>query len=125
MTRNFPTVQEAVDIHDDLIRQFGGESGLRDAGALESAIMRPQIGYYDGIIEEATALLESLAMNHPFVDGNKRVAFFVTDAFLRMNGHLIDCDSREAYDYFMQLFDTNAFRFPQLSNWLANKIKPL
>ena len=87
MTRNFPTVQEAVDVHDDLIRQFGGESGPRNAGALESAIMRPQIGYYDGIIEEAAALLESLAMNHPFVDGNKRVAFFVTDAFLRMNGN--------------------------------------
>ena len=44
MTRNFPTVQDAVDMHDDLIRQFGGESGLRDAGSLESAIMRPQIG---------------------------------------------------------------------------------
>ena len=56
MTRNFPTVQDAVDMHDDLIRQFGGESGLRDPGALESAIMRPQIGYYDGIIEEAAAL---------------------------------------------------------------------
>ena len=125
MTRNFPTVQEAVDIHDDLIRQFGGESGLRDAGALESAIMRPQIGYYDGIIEKAAALMESLAMNHPFVDGNKRVAFFVTDAFLRMNGHFIDCDNREAYDYFMELFDTNSFRFPQLSNWLAEKVKPL
>jgi death-on-curing protein len=75
MTRNFPTVQDAADIHDDLIRQFGGESGLRDAGGLESAIMRPQIGYYDGIIEEAAALMESLAMNHAFVDGNKRVAF--------------------------------------------------
>ena len=125
MTRNFPTVQEAVDVHDDLIRQFGGESGLRDAGALESAIMRPQIGYYDGIIEEAAALMESLAMNHPFVDGNKRVAFAVTEIFLRMNGQFIDCDSREAYDYFMELFDTNAFRFPQLSNWLAAKAKPL
>ncbi len=125
MTRNFPTAQEAVDIHDDLIRQFGGESGLRDAGALESAIMRPQIGYYDGIIEEAAALMESLAMNHPFVDGNKRVAFAVTEIFLRMNGHFIDCDSREAYDYFMELFDTNSFRFAQLSNWLADKAKPL
>ena len=48
--------------------------------------MRPQIGYYDNIIEEAAALMESLAMNHPFVDGNKRVAFFATDTFLRMNG---------------------------------------
>ena len=125
MSRNFPNIDEVVDIHDDLLARFGGEAGLRDLGALESALMRPQIGYYDGIIEEAAALMESLAMNHPFVDGNKRVAFFVTDAFLRMNGHYIECDSREAYDYFMGLFDTNTFGFAELAAWLAEKVKPL
>ena len=125
MTRRFPNIDEVVDIHDDLLVRFGGEPGLRDLGALESALMRPQIGYYDGIIEEAAALMESLAMNHPFVDGNKRVAFFVTDTFLRMNGQYIDCDGREAYDYFMGLFDTNTFRFAELATWLAEKVKPL
>ena len=125
MTRNFPNLDEVVNIHADLLAQFGGEPGLRDLGALESALMRPQIGYYDGIIEEAAALKESLAMNHPFVDGNKRVAFFVTDTFLRMNGHYIDCDNREAYDHFMGLFDTNTFRFAELAVWLAEKVKPL
>ncbi len=103
MTRSFPNIDEVVNIHDDLLYQFGGEPGMPDLGALESALMRPQIGYYDGIIEEAAALMESLAMNHPFVDGNKRVAFFVTDTFLRLNGHYIDCDNREAYDHFMGL----------------------
>ncbi len=112
-------------MHADLLGQFGGEPGLRDLGALESALMRPQIGYYTGIIEEAAALMESLAMNHPFVDGNKRVAFFVTDTFLRMNGHYIDCDDREAYDYFMSLFDTNTFRFAELASWLTENAKPL
>lgn len=125
MTRHFLTVETAIDIHDDQILQFGGEYGLRDMGALESAIMRPQIGYYDGIIEEAAALLESLAMNHPFVDGNKRVAFFATDTFLRMNGYYIDCDNLEAHAFFMHLFDTNSFRFAELVAWLSGNVKPL
>jgi death-on-curing protein len=83
------------------------------------------MGYYDGLIEEAAAMMESLAMNHPFVDGNKRVAFFATAAFLRLNGHLIDCDSLEAYEFFMQLFETNSFRFAELCPWLEERIKPI
>ncbi len=125
MRRDYPTLREVVDIHDDQILQFGGEPGLRDAGALDSAIMRPQIGYYDGIIEEAAALLESLAMNHPFVDGNKRTAFAATEVFLRINGSFIDCDSLEAYNHFMELFETNSFRFAELVTWLTDNVKPL
>ena len=69
--------------------------------------------------------MESLAMNHPFVDGNKRVAFFVTEVFLRRNGYLIDCDDREAYEHFMHLFETDSFRFAELSSWLAEHVSPL
>ena len=125
MSRNFLTVQTVLDIHEILISETGGARGLRDAGMLESAVMRPQIGYYDGVIEEAAALMESLAINHPFVDGNKRVALGAADAFLRMNGLFIDCDSREAYDHFMRLFDTNSFRFAELKDWLEEHVKPL
>ena len=125
MTHDFPSIEEVIDIHDSLIREFGGATGLRDVGALDSAILRPQMGYYDGIIEEAAALMESLAMNHPFVDGNKRTAFAATEIFLSMNGHFIDCDDREAYEFFMQLFETNSFRFAQLRSWLEEKVKPL
>ena len=121
----FLTIDEALAIHADQIAQFGGSMGLRDMGALVSAIMRPQIGYYDGLVEEAAALMESLAMNHPFVDGNKRVAYFSTDAFLRLNGSHIDCDSLEAYDHFMRLFETNSFRFAELREWLEEHVKPL
>jgi death-on-curing protein len=123
--RSFPTVEEVVAIHDDLIAQFGGSMGLRDMGALESALLRPQMGYYDGIIEEAAALMESLAMNHPFVDGNKRVAFAATEVFLGMNGWYIDCDSEEAYAHFMRLFETNSFRFAELKDWLEGNVRPL
>lgn len=125
MSRLFPTTRMAIEIHDDQMTQFGGEFGLRDIGALESALARPQIGYYNGMIEEAAALMESLAINHPFVDGNKRVSFFVTDVFLRMNGWFIDCESSEAHGHFMHLFDTNSFRFTELVAWLSHNVKPL
>ena len=125
MTHDFPTIEEVIEFHDALISEFGGAMGIRDEGALASAIMRPQMGYYDTLIEEAAALLESLTMNHPFVDGNKRTAFATTEAFLRMNGHYIDCDSEEAYAFFMQLFETNSFRFAELAVWLEEHSQPL
>ena len=125
MSRVYPEIGEAIAIHDALIREFGGARGIRDEGALASAIMRPQLGYYDSLIEEAAALMESLANNHPFVDGNKPVAFFVSDAFLRLNGYFIDCDSDEAYTFFMGLFEMNSFRFAQLSVWLEGRVKSL
>ena len=123
MAGSFPTIEEVCAIHDILIDQFGGPAGLRDMGALESALLRPQMGYYDGLIEEAAALLESLAMNHPFVDGNKRTALGTVDAFLGLNGAFIDCDSLEAYEHFMYLFETNTFRFAQLKEWLEGHIR--
>ncbi len=125
MKHNYPEIGEAIAMHGALIREFGGTMGMRDEGALASALMRPQLGYYDSLIEEAAALMESLANNHPFVDGNKRVAFFVTDAFLRLNGYFIDCDSVEAYESFMRLFEENSFRFAQLYPWLEAAVSPL
>ena len=125
MNHDFPTVEEAVTIHDAAVNEFGGALGIRDEGALASAIMRPQIGYYDTLIEEAAALMESLAMNHAFLDGNKRTAFYVTDTFLRKNGSFIDCDNEEAHRFFMGLFETNSFRFAELAVWLEEHVRPL
>lgn len=125
MSYDYPDIGEAIAVHDALIDGFGGAPGLRDEGALAAALMRPQLGYYDSLIEEAAALLESLANNHPFVDGNKRTAFAVTDIFLHLNGYYIDCDSREAYDLFMRLFESSSFRYAQLLAWLEEKVRPL
>ncbi len=122
---DFPTLREVLAMHDELIRQFGGSAGLRDPAALESALMRSQMGYYGSLIEEAAALMESLANNHAFLDGNKRVAFFVTDTFLRMNGHFIDCENDAAYGFFMQLFEQGRFRMEELAGWLEEHVKPL
>lgn len=79
----FLSVDEVVAIHERLIERFGAPYGVRDLGLLESALFRPQTGYYGDIVEMAAAMFESLLMNHPFVDGNKRVAFFATDVFAR------------------------------------------
>ncbi len=122
---NFLTRDEVVAIHDDLIIQFGGPHGLRDLAALESAVLRPQTGYYDDVIDEAAALMESLTMNHPFIDGNKRTGFFTAATFLRLNGLRIECDTGETHRHLMRLFDDHAFRRPQLQSWLGEYVSPL
>lgn len=75
---DYLTLAEVLAIHDDQIERYGGSAGVRDCGLLEAALFRPQTGYYADLIEEAAALWESLAQNHPFIDGNKRTAFAVS-----------------------------------------------
>src|SRR5256885_14472020 len=95
----YVTTADGLFFHKHLIERYGGAAGIRDPGALESALHRPQTGYYDTLVHEAAALLESLVQNHPFLDGDKRVAFAVVDVFLRINDHLITTDSTAIYDY--------------------------
>jgi death on curing protein len=118
------TTAEALFFHKQLIERYGGATGVRDAGALESALHRPQTGYYDTIIDEAAALLESLVQNHPFVDGNKRVTFAVVDVFLRINGYWIDANSKEIHDHVIKLFDDKAFDMAHLIPWLREIVRP-
>lgn len=87
MSRDYLTLQDILALHDVLLHRYGGSEGLRDRGAIESAVFRPQCGYYTNVIEEVCALMESLLINHPFVDGNKRTAFAACDVFLRINGY--------------------------------------
>jgi len=117
------TVADALALHAILIKQYGGSNGVRDMGALESALFRPQTGYYQDLIEEAAALLESLAINHPFIDGNKRVAFAVTDTFLRINGRRITADSTVIYAKLIALFDAGDFNFDSLEKWLRELVE--
>lgn len=121
---DYLTTVEVLAMHEELFALYGGADGVRDMGALESALFRPQTGYYDDLIAEAAALLESLAVNHPFIDGNRRIAFAVADVFLRLNGFLFDADPVEAYDFMIGLFERGAFRFEQLEPWLRANVKP-
>ncbi len=123
--RYCPTTAEVLAIHNYLIEEFGGKAGLRDMCSLESALGRLKTGYYSDLIEEAAALMESLSQNHPFSDGNKRISFFITDTFLRMNGYFIDCDDEETFSFFQSLFDTSTFDYDHLKDWLREKVQKL
>lgn len=114
----YVTTADALFFHKQLIERYGGAPGIRDVGALESALHRPQTGYYDTIIHEAAALLESLVQNHPFVDGNKRTAFAVVDVFLRINGYRVTAGSEAIYHKFMSLLDQGVFDMENLVPWL-------
>lgn len=116
------TTIEVLVMHSLLIRQFGGSDGVRDIGLLEAALFRPQTGYYSDIIEEAAALLESLAVNHPFIDGNKRVAFAVTDVFLRINGYEISSTSQKIYSELIKLFEAKEFDLKNLEKFLRKVV---
>lgn len=118
------TIDEIILIHEILIQKFGGSSEIRDKGALESAIFRPQSGYYKDIVEQATALFESLAVNHPFIDGNKRIAFAAMDTFLRVNGYKLSTNSKNAYANIMEMFDLKKLNFESVEAWLRKIVKP-
>lgn len=90
----------------------------QDPGLLEAALFRPQTGYYADLIDEAAALWESLAQNHPFLDGNKRVAFAATYTFLAINGTWIAADADEAFDFINGLHQSGTFEFKRLAAWL-------
>jgi death-on-curing protein len=113
---------EVLAIHDDQIERYGGSTGVRDLGLLEAALFRPQTGYYSDLIEEAAALWESLAQNHPFIDGNKRTAFAATYTFLAVNGARITADANAAYTFISGLYDANDFTFVYLVTWLRRNV---
>ncbi len=119
------TVAEVYRMQYRLIEMFGGLQGVRDKGAVEAAVFRPQTGYYSSIEEEAAALMESLANNHGFVDGNKRIAFTAADVFLRRNGYYLDVESVEGYAFIYGSLDRHEFRFAQILDWIRRHIKPL
>ena len=116
------SVDEVLAIHQRLIERFGGSPGVRDPGLLESALFRPRTGYYADLAEMAAALFESLLMNHPFVDGNKRVAFFATDVFLRLNGWALEVDPDEAYGFLMGLLAENTADYDHLLPWIREAL---
>lgn len=117
------TMVEVLAIHDDQIERYGGTHGVRDQGLLEAALYRPQTGYYADLVEEAAALWESLAQNHPFIDGNKRTAFAAAYTFLSINGAQLTASAQDTFDFINGLYDANDFTFDQLANWLRANLR--
>jgi len=122
---DYLTITEALAIHADQIKRYGGSSGIRDHGLLDAALFRPQTGYYADLIEQAAALWESLAQNHPFIDGNKRTAFAVTYTFLSVNRITITASAADTFAFISECYASGTFRFQRLLTWLRANTQPL
>lgn len=112
------TLEEALDLHRQLIARFGGTGEVRDLGMLESALARPKSGYYSSLSEQAAALLQSLARNHAFLDGNKRMAFAATAVFLRLNGYALAVDADEGERFMIHDVIQGRADLPSITDWL-------
>ena len=122
---DYLTVAEVYRMQHRLIDLFGGLHGVRDKAAVEAAVFRPQTGYYKSIEEEAAALMESLANNHGFLDGNKRIAFTAADVFLRRNGSYIEVEASDGHAFIVGSMERHEFRFAQITEWIRQHMKPL
>jgi len=119
----YPTLAEAIALYERLIEQFGGSHGIRDKGLLQSALVRPQSGYYSSLSLEAAALMQSLAQNHAFVDGNKRVAFALTAIFLRMNGYRLIVNPDNGENFMIKELIQKKADIDFISTWLEKHMK--
>jgi len=119
----FLSLDEAIAIHGRLIEKFGGTPGLRDMGLLESALFRPQTGYYTDLAQMSAALFESLISNHAFVDGNKRAAYFMSDIFLRLNGWKLSVSSNAGYTFIVGSLETGSCDFDHLLPWIQEHLE--
>ncbi|MGB0560474.1 MAG: type II toxin-antitoxin system death-on-curing family toxin [Spirulinaceae cyanobacterium] len=128
LTPNFLTLEEVLALHDRQIERLGGTMGIRDRGLLESALAQPQTTFGGQLLhptlpEQAAAYLYHLALNHPFIDGNKRTAFAVMDTFLRLNGYQLALSDTEAYELVLAVA-TSQISKDELSRKLGAAIAP-
>jgi death on curing protein len=123
--RVYLTLAEVIAIHGHQIEEYGGIHGIRDQGALEAAVFRPQTGYYNDVGEEAAALFESLVNNHAFLDGNKRVGFAAVHTFLLVNGFDLDVSSEAAAEFMLKTMAAGKLRFALLHEWVSAHLMPL
>ena len=120
----YPTLEEALYLHDILLEKFGGATGVLDKGLLESALARPRSGYYRTLSEQAAALMQSLAMNPPFVDGNKRVAFALTVVFLRLNGLSLKVDAKSGVHFVEITLIKERAPLDVITSWIESHARP-
>jgi death-on-curing protein len=118
-------IELVINIHELLIEKYGGIHGVRDIKTLESAIARPfmtfeQENLYPTPILQATALIESLIRNHPFLDGNKRIGYVMMRFFLMQNKIDLKATQSEKYDFVMKIAN-GQLTFAQIKDWISDK----
>jgi death-on-curing protein len=119
-------LEDILKVHKASIEDFGGAHGIRDEGLLSSALARPFQTFagkdlYPSILEKAAALGESLIINHPFVDGNKRTGILALLTLLLDQGIKLHASGDELYEFVINI-STGALRFEEIVSWLSNRI---
>jgi death-on-curing protein len=119
--------EQILALHNALLEATGGEPGLRDRGMLESALARPAASFggqdlYASLAAKAAALMHSLISNHPFVDGNKRVAVAAMELFLIVNHHRLDADN-EGLEEFTLAAAASQIGLEEIRIWLDQRIR--
>ena len=118
----YPTLDEALFLHDRLIEHFGGEPGIRDMGLLESALARQKSDYYATLSLQTAALMQSLARNPPFVDGNKTMAFALTAVFVSMNGYRIVAKADEIETFLVEEVIESKAELDAIAAWIEQHL---
>ena len=111
--------------HAEQLAEHGGGEGVRDAGALDSAMMRPRnLALYEepDAAALAAAYAFGVARNHPFIDGNKRVAFACMDIFLGLNGARLEVEPEAVIAFIYRHLEAGTFRKPVLEEWLRQHV---
>lgn len=121
------SVAQVLQLHHVLLRAFGGREGLRDRGGLASAVARPAATFggedlYPDLAAKAAALMHSLLLNHPFVDGNKRVGVAAAELFLRVNGWELDAGDEELEEMTISIA-TGDVEAEALAIWFRQRIR--
>lgn len=120
-------LKDVLNIHNILIDRFGGSKGIRDQGLLESAIHRPFATFdnqdlYPEPADKAAAILESILINHPFVDGNKRTAYVLMRLILLDHGFDIFSEQEDKYTMVISAC-TGDMRFDEIKRWIELRLK--
>jgi death on curing protein len=118
------SIADILEVHQFSINNYGGAEGVRDIGGLKSAIARPFQTFagnylYKTIFERAAALGESLIINHPFLDGNKRTGFIAMVAFVEEEGNFLIASNEQAYNFTIKI-STEEIKFEQIVEWLKS-----
>lgn len=115
------TLRDVIAAHDEALT-YGGRHGILSRDGIESAIGRPYSGYHRKISQKAAALLEALAQNHGFVDGNKRTALLATLLLIQRSGYDLVLIAEEWIDDIVVLVADGQMAFPALEMWFAARL---
>lgn len=123
------TTDEVIRLHELVVNRSGGSPGVRDRGLVDSAVYQPRAAFaghefHPTLPEKAAALGYSLAMNHAFVDGNKRIAHAALELFLVLNGHELDAGVDEQEAVFLRLA-AGGMTKDEFTDWVRAHVVPL